>query len=216
VALASYGRERHQALRFIRIGFLVMLDNQVDRLHTLIGRIATEFSSVEGLWYLIFTCLLPNTPRAAIDKIFDKFKSGRQQRELILSVAGAVLPVDSALLQSIKTHAKRTWNTADRRNDAIHSVIHVSHYTIPPTISATGISKRSDLADKDIPEEIADLYRTVAILELDMNVLRLDIMQFTDPGAQLQRDRQKLESARLMVLQKFETDQILRAVEGRP
>ena len=193
-----------------------MLDGQVDRLHTLIGRIATDFSSVEGLWYLTFTCLLPNTPRAAIDTIFDKFRSGRQQRGLILSVAGAVLPADSALLQSIKTHAKRTWEAADRRNDAIHSVIHVAHYTIPPTISAMGIAKRSVLADKDIPAEIASLYRTVAILELDMNALRLDAIQFANADRQLQRERQQLESARLSVLQNFETDPILRAVEGRP
>jgi hypothetical protein len=193
-----------------------MLDEQVDRLHTLIGRIATDFSSVEGLWYLTFTCLLPNTPRTAIDTIFDNFKSGRQQRKVIRSVAEAVLPDESTLLQSIKTLIKRTWDAADRRNDAIHSIIHVAHYTIPPTIAARGIAKRSDLGDKDIPAEIADLHRTVAILELDMHALRLDAIQFANPDAHLQRERQQLESARLLVLQKLKTDQILRAIEGRP
>jgi hypothetical protein len=79
-----------------------------------------------------------------------------------------------------------------------------------------GIAKRSVLADKDIPAEIASLYRTVAILELDMNTLRLDAIQFANADRQLQRERRQLESARLSVLQKFETGPILRAVEGRP
>jgi hypothetical protein len=196
-----------------------VLDDQLDKLHTLIGRIATEFSSVEGLWYLIFTCLLPATPRPAVDAIFNKIRSGRQQRELVLSVSETALADQPDLLKSIRTHVARTDLAAERRNSAIHSIIHVAHfYVVPPMIAARGISKRSKLADKDIAAEIADLYRTVATLELDVQRVRLDAIQFADPTAhpRLLGERQHLESIRLSALGKFETDPILRAVEGRP
>jgi hypothetical protein len=57
-----------------------------------------------------------------------------------------------------------------------------------------GIAKRSNLADKDIPAEIVDLYRTVAILELDILALRLDAIQFSNPEAKLDRERRQLDN----------------------
>lgn len=195
-----------------------MLDTEVDRLHTLIGRIATDFSSVEGLWYLIFTCLLPGAHRPAVDAIFNRVRGGRQQRELVLSVAESALATQPRLLESVRANVINTNKAADRRNAAIHSIIHVSHYTIPPRIAAMGISKRSKLADKDITAEIADLYRTIVVLEIDVERLRLDAIEGASavPPAHMPSLRQEFESAKAAALQRLEADAVLRAVEGRP
>jgi hypothetical protein len=127
-----------------------MLANEIDRLYLLIGRIATEFSSIETIWYLIFTTLIPQTPRPAVDAIFQQIRTGHQQRQLIVSVAEAVLPKDSDALLTIKELAVKTRAVAERRNAALHSAIYIMEAAIPPHIAAMGTSKRSPLADRDI------------------------------------------------------------------
>lgn len=190
-----------------------MLSAQVDRLHTLIGRIATEFSSIEQLWYLIYTCFV--NPREAADAIFNQFKTGRQQRDMILAVVDAVLKKDDDLRMQINQLCKRTWKVADRRNDAMHSIIYVGDFFIPPRIAAAGISKRSTLTDKNIELEIADLYRTVVILELDMQELRYRTISHADKTFDVPQALRQLECLRRESLLKFDSDPILRAVEGR-
>jgi hypothetical protein len=156
---------------------------EIDRLYLLVGRIATDFSSIESLWYLIFTCLIHQTPRAATDAIFQQVMGGHQQRKLIVAVAKAVLSPADALLESIIKLAVQTSKAAERRNAAIHSIIHIAEYAVPPHIAAMGISRRSPLADKDISAELADLYRTVASLELDVAELRFGCDQIQREGA---------------------------------
>jgi hypothetical protein len=86
-------------------------------------------------------------------------------------------------LESIIKLAVQTSKAAERRNAAIHSIIHIAEYAVPPHIAAMGISRRSPLADKDISAELADLYRTVASLELDVAELRFGCDQIQREGA---------------------------------
>jgi len=141
-----------------------MLKVKLDQIHTIVGRIATEFSEIEMLWYLIFTCLLGNTPREARDAIFNNLKSGAQQRQLILDIAAAVLDNNSDFYKSIKKLVEQTKILAGRRNDAVHSIIDIFPAAIPPHIMAGGISKPSRLNAKQIGPEIAHIYHAMVHL----------------------------------------------------
>jgi hypothetical protein len=116
-----------------------MLNKEIDRLYLLIGRIATDFSSIETIWYLIFTTLIHQTPRPAADAIFHQIKTGYQQRQMIVAVANATFPKDSESLLSIRELAIRTRTVAERRNAVLHSAIYIMEAAIPPHIAAMGI-----------------------------------------------------------------------------
>lgn len=76
-------------------GFLVMVHQQEEqKLLALVGDIATSWSQVELYWYLIFTTLMPETPRAQVDAIFFMFDTGKRQRELVMKMADIVYPND--------------------------------------------------------------------------------------------------------------------------
>jgi hypothetical protein len=187
-----------------------MLNQEIDRLYLLIGRIATDFSAIENVWYLVFTTLIHQTPRSAVDAIFHQIRTGHQQRQMIVAVADALLPEDSDALLSIKELATKTRAVAERRNAVLHSVIYIMEAAIPPHIAAMGMSKRSPLADKNIAEEIADLYRTVAHLELDMHALRFRMIKSVDPNSSLDINLAKVEAERLKLVKKLETDPAIR------
>jgi hypothetical protein len=190
-----------------------MLNKEIDRLYLLIGRIATDFSSIETIWYLIFTALIHQTPRPAADAIFHQIKTGYQQRQMIVAVANATLPKDSEALLSIRELAIRTRTVAERRNAVLHSAIYIMEAAIPPHIAAMGISKRSPLADKDIAQEIADLYRTVAHLELDMHALRFRMIKSIDPKSDLEANLARVETERLSLVRRLETDSAMKPIE---
>jgi hypothetical protein len=195
-------------------GSIAMMTEDADRLYLLTGRIASDFSFIEQRWYLIFTCLLHQLPRPAIDAIFSQARSGYQQRALILAVAGSIFAAGDPLLTSVIDLAARTSKAAERRNAAIHSVIHVANYAIPPRIAAGGISKRSPLADKDIAKELADLYRTISDLVLDVEELRLSAIRWSG-SANVAREIQSLASARIELANDLQNDPILKIIEGR-
>jgi hypothetical protein len=190
-------------------------EDQLNRVHTLVGRITTDFSSIEQLWYLIFTALLHDTPRPAVDAIFNQHRIGAAQRQLILDVANAVLPGDSKLRLSITQLCGRTANLSVRRNAVVHSVFYVAEFIIPPRIAAAGISKPSGMKTAGIETEIADIYREVVSLELDMQQLRLEAMRTLPPGLIVGFDfdaqMQQLESRRRLVQSFLASDPILRA-----
>jgi len=189
-----------------------MLKAQLDRIHTIVGRIATEFSEIEMLWYLVFTCLLGNTSRAAVDAIFNNLRSGAQQRQMILDVATAVLDNKSGFYQSIKKLAEETKMLAGRRNDAVHSIIHIFQAAIPPHIAAGGTSKPSRLSAKQIGPEIAEIYRAILFHQLDMHELRLQAIRHADPKMNLSREEQQLARARQEIPRDLSSDPILQAL----
>ena len=115
-----------------------MLSKEIDRLYLLIGRVATEFSSIETIWYLIFTTLIHQIPRPAVDAIFHQIRTGHQQRQMIVAVADATLSKDSPALLSIKELAVKTRIVAERRNNALHSAVYITEAAIPPRIVAAG------------------------------------------------------------------------------
>ena len=183
-----------------------MLSKEIDRLYLLIGRVATEFSSIETIWYLIFTTLIHQIPRPAVDAIFHQIRTGHQQRQMIVAVADATLSKDSPALLSIKELAVKTRIVAERRNNALHSAVYITEAGIPPRIVAMGVSKRSPLADKNIAEEIADLYRTAAHLALDMHALRFQMINSVDPKSNLEIDLAKIDAERLSLINRLKTD----------
>jgi hypothetical protein len=189
-----------------------MLRAQLDRIHTIVGRIATEFSEVEMLWYLIFTCLLGNTPRAAVDAIFNNLKSGAQQRQLILDVAATVLDQKSELLASIKRHVEQTKILAGRRNEAVHSIIYIFAAAIPPHIAAGGSSKPSRLNGEQLGPEIAEIYRAILFHQLDMQDLRLQAIRHSNPNANFVREEKQLARAREEIPRTLASDPLLQAL----
>lgn len=189
-----------------------MLKAHLDQIHTIVGRIATEFSEVEMLWYLIFTCLLSNTPRAAIDVIYNNQKTGAQQRQLLLEVGGAMLGSKPDFLKTIKDRVEETKILAGRRNDAIHSIIYIFDAAIPPHIAAGGVSKPSRLGAKEIGKEIAELYRAIIFHQLDMQDLRLQAIRHANPQVSLTREERQLTRARQEAPQNLASDPIVQAL----
>jgi hypothetical protein len=161
-----------------------MLEEQLKRIYALVGEITTEFNNVESLWYLIFTCLIHQIPRAAADAIFEQHKTGGGQRKLIRDVAAAVLlknpdgtPGD--LLNLVTRLCSATDEIAGRRNHVMHSLIYIADFSIPPKISAMGISKRSALANnKDVEGRLKNLLADIEYHGLDVEALRVQIIQW--------------------------------------
>jgi hypothetical protein len=76
-----------------------------------------------------------------------------------------------------------------------------------------GVSKRSPLADKNIAEEIADLYRTAAHLLLDMHALRFQMINSIDPKSNLQIDLSKIDAERLSLINSLKTDPAMTPID---
>jgi hypothetical protein len=189
-----------------------MLKSQLDNIHTIVGRIATEFSNIEALWYLIFTCLLANTPRSAVDAIFNNLKTGAQQRQLILDVAAAVLDSTSEFYAKIKRQVEHTKILAGRRNDAVHSIIYIFQAAVPPHIAAGGMSKPSKLGAKEVGQEIVDIYRAILSHGLDMEALRLEAIRYANPTLNTRMEEHQLDRARIDVPNEFLSDPIVKTL----
>ena len=74
--------------------FAMSHQEEEQRILALVGDVATSWSQVELFWYLIFTTLMPETPRAQVDAIFFMFETAKRQRELVLKMADVVYPND--------------------------------------------------------------------------------------------------------------------------
>jgi hypothetical protein len=131
-----------------------MLKDKLRRIHELVGQLATEVSDIDLGWYLLFTCMMHQSPREITDAIINVHKTGEGQRQTIMATAKAVFPADSEELKFIGQLKARTDDLIGRRNAAIHSIIAIGNFIIPPTIIAAGTSKPSKLADKDIEKEL--------------------------------------------------------------
>jgi hypothetical protein len=192
--------------------FFAMLKTQLDRIHLLVGRIATEFSEIETLWYLIFTCLMNTTPRPVADAIFNQFKTGAQQRQMVIDVAAGALPPDSPLLISIKTLCEQTKTLAGRRNAAVHSIIYIVDAAIPPYIGAGGSSKPSKIKPGQVETEVVEIYKAIMLHGLDMHELRLQAIRHANPTMNISREEQRLARDQLRVPQSLLSDPIVQAL----
>lgn len=131
---------------------------QLRRVHELIGQLTSKVSEIDTLWYLIFTCLMHQTPRAIADAIVNVHRTGEGQRQPILAVAAVVFPRGSAAIKFLGQLKQRTDEIASRRAAAVHSVISIQG--VPgQRVHARGITKPSKLAGKDIE---ADLVACIA------------------------------------------------------
>jgi hypothetical protein len=131
-----------------------MLKEKLRRIHELVGQLATEVSDIDLGWYLLFTCIMHQTPREITDAIINVHKTGEGQRQTIMATAKAVFPDGSDELKFIGQFKARTDELIGRRNAAIHSIIAIGNFIIPPQIIAAGTSKPSKLAGKDIEREL--------------------------------------------------------------
>lgn len=194
------------------IGELAVLKAQLDRVHMLVGRIATEFSEIETLWYLIFTCLLNTTARPVVDAIFNQFKTGAQQRQMIIDVAAASLAPSLPLLISIKALCEQTKTLAGRRNAAVHSIIDIVDVAIPPYIGAGGSSKPSKITPGQVETEVVEIYKTMMRHSLDMHELRLQAIRHAFPTMNISRDEQRLARAQIAVPESLLSDPVVRGL----
>jgi hypothetical protein len=193
-----------------------MLESQLNRIYALVGEITTAFNSFELGWYLIFTALLPSSPRTAVDAIFQQHKTGGAQRKLISDVALALRKelesksaksdqdeVYSEAYDNIVALCKVTETLAGRRNEVIHSLFYIANFTIPPMVLAGNISKRSALADKKIDDELTNLLGDIEYHALDIGEVRLKFLELIHPPMIVARDRQLLEAGKNEVAKKY-------------
>lgn len=125
------------------------------RVHELIGQLTSKVSEIDQYWYLILTCLMPQSPREIVDAIVNVHKTGEGQRQPVIAVAATVFPKDSVPLRFVGQLKKRTDDLSGRRNAAVHSIISIQG--VPgQRVHARGYSKPSKLAGKDVEAELLD------------------------------------------------------------
>jgi hypothetical protein len=138
---------------------------EIEQAHQLIGQIASNWSEVEGLWYLIFTCLMPGARRDQIDAIFFLFDSSRTQRVLVMAVADVLYPDDKHKKINPTRHRigqlnAKTEELAGWRNAAIHGSLleayadHTMQQLTPRIAPGSNKKRRNRLAGKDLIVEL--------------------------------------------------------------
>jgi hypothetical protein len=164
-------------------GFFVMQSNapELRRIYELIGEIATSYSMVELLWYLIFTAIMQETPRTQVDAVFFQWDTSAKQRELIIAVADAAYPSDKdgrphRLRRRLGKLYAATQEAAGDRNAAIHAVINaprtiaqalLGQYSIAPGVNPRKPNKLAGKQDVEAELMRSLLRITQLILELE-------------------------------------------------
>ena len=141
-----------------------MLTEKLRRIHEMVGKLSTEVSFIDTCWYLLFTAIVHQTPREIVDAIINVHKTGEGQRQTIMAAAGAAFPAGSEEIKFIGLAKSRTDSLVGRRNAAIHTVIVIGDFIIPPRIVAGGASNRSKLADKDIERELESCIKEAEVV----------------------------------------------------
>jgi hypothetical protein len=153
---------------------------EIAKVHQLIGQIATNWSEIEGYWYLIFTCLIPGASRKHIDAIFFLFDSSASQRVLILAAAEATYPRTKhnrihPIRRKIGQLNARTSDLAKWRNAAVHGSLmeayedHTMQKLTPRIAPGSNQRRRNPLAGKDLTIELTRIGEAIEkhILELE-------------------------------------------------
>ncbi|WP_141933339.1 hypothetical protein [Bradyrhizobium sp. UNPA324] len=129
-----------------------------------------------------------------------------------MDVPAAALGIESPLHVLIKRRVEETKALAGRRNDIIHSIIHVFQAARPPSIAAGGASRPSRLGQKEIALEVAHTYREIVVHQLDVHELRLAAIRHSNPAANLRHEERQLSRARQTELDKIDLDPIVLAL----
>ena len=146
---------------------------EIALVYQLVGQIASNWGEIEGLWYLIFTCLMQGTPRPQVDAIFFKFDSSASQRALIMGVADTVYPkTEDGTIHALKRQLgqlnARTSELAKLRNASIHGRVmeayedHTMKKLTPRIAPGNNAKRRNILAGKDLITELQKISNDIA------------------------------------------------------
>ena len=158
-----------------------MTISQIDKVYSLVGRIALSWNKVDLLWYLIVTCLMKETPRQQIDAIFHIFQTGATQRGFIMTVAGT-LPEDDAVRIRLGQLNSQTNDAAGNRNAAIHAELIAAY----PDRFLGGVGvvvapgpnpnpKKNRFAGKHLETELTKAVTEIETLIADLDAFRHDL-----------------------------------------
>lgn len=153
------------------------------RIYELKGEIASSWSEVEVLWFLIFTAIMEKTPREQATAVFFMFETSAKQRDLIKAVADATYPKDRAgrkhpTRKRIGQLIAATNDAAGNRNAAIHanittaqsmaSILKGEYYATP----GMNPGRPSKLAGKSLEDELSKTVSEIAELINNLHSLR--------------------------------------------
>jgi hypothetical protein len=153
---------------------------EISQVHQLIGQISTAWSEVEGLWYLIFTCLMPGARRDQIDAIFFLFETSRAQRALILTVSDVLYPPNKHTKTPHKIRKRigelnaKTEELAGLRNAAIHGRLieayedHTLQKLTPRIAPGSNRKKRNRLAGRELTSALQEISAQIVELAKDL------------------------------------------------
>lgn len=152
---------------------------EIALVYQLIGQIASSWSEVEGLWYLIFTGLMRETPRLQVDSIFFMFDSSASQRALIMGVADVTYPKTKRgtihpLRRKLGQLNARSCDLAGLRNASIHGRVmeayedHTMAKLTPRIAPGDNAKRRNPLAGKELIAELQGISNDIASLVSDL------------------------------------------------
>lgn len=144
-----------------------------------LGRIASEWSEIELLWELIFTCVLHEAPRRKIDVVLRQFQTGAAQRQVIMAVADVAFADRSYEREEVGTLYAMTNDVRGWRNAAIHG-----WYRFDPSNSRIGLkiapgsrSPPNRLAKEQLDEALPSVLKRIRELGERLNAFRKHLVQ---------------------------------------
>lgn len=150
----------------------------------LIGLITITWNSIESLWYLIFTCLLHETPRGKVDRIFKQFNSGALQRQMIMSLADVTFPEESSeFKKELKILRDKTNELSALRNDITHGVYFFDPLNGVPGLRIAPMGSMNRRANKlsevgtELVSELNTVFERLDTHEKELDDFRLILAQ---------------------------------------
>jgi hypothetical protein len=147
--------------------------------YEMLGRIAAEWSEVELLWELIFTCALHEAPRRKIDVILQQFQTGAAQRQMIMAIADVAFEPKSYERQEIGALYAMSNDARGFRNAAIHG-----WYVFDPLNSRIGLkiapgtrTQPNRLAKEQLDEALPSVLNRIRELAERLNAFRIHLAQ---------------------------------------
>ncbi|MCF8469330.1 MAG: hypothetical protein K9G30_00950 [Parvibaculum sp.] len=148
---------------------------------SLVGQATMNWNEIDQIWYLIFTCLMHETPRDKTDAIFSQFLTAKAQRELILTVAAHALKKHPRYKTRIGQLAAKTNDLSGIRNAIVHGAYRFDPLNGPPYVRIspkTVASKKANrLAGKDLEREITAHIVDVQSFIADLDEFRMELIE---------------------------------------
>jgi hypothetical protein len=156
-----------------------MPSSEIRLAYETLGRIASEWSEIELIWELIFTCALHEAPRGKIDVILRQFQTGAAQRQMIMAVADVAFAARSYEREEIGVLYAMTNDARGWRNAAIHG-----WYVFDPLNSRIGLrvapgprSQPNRLAKERLDEALPSVLKRIRELAERLNAFRMHLAQ---------------------------------------